>query len=374
MNKLNPIYLDNAASTSVNPGVLAKFNEVAKNLYGNPSSQHMAGILAQKAVSNAQDIIASKLSCTQDEIIFTSGATMSNNILIQGMFRKHPETMFITSEVEHNDIMMLYNWLPYTKRLLSVNENGIVNLKQLNDLIQKCKDVGNYCLVSVQMANSETGIVQPIKEISEIIHQHDKAFLHSDATQYIPYYPVDVNKLNIDAMSMSAQKIGGIKGSGLLYCRESCQKELKPIIFGEQGLVGGTTSTPLVASLGKAFELLSYDNHELIKKRDYLLLELEKLGGILVGTKDNRLPNNIYIRFPNINGLTLMNLLSEYDVYVGTGSACSTTSDNPSHVSLSYGLTTEEALECVRFTLSADNTYEEIEYVVNILKGILPLL
>ena len=371
---MNPVYLDNAASTPVNPRVLAKFNQVAESLYGNPSSQHMVGILAKEAVSYAQNIIAGKLSCAEDEVFFTSGATMSNNVFIQGMLRKHPETMFITSEVEHNDIMMLYNWLPYTKRLLSVDKNGIVNLEQLNTLIQQCKEVGNYCLVSVQMANSETGIIQPIKEISDIVRQHSKAFFHSDATQYLPYYPIDVAKLGIDALSMSGQKIHGLKGSGVLYCSETCQNELESIIFGEQGLVGGTTATPLVASLGEAFELLEYHEIELTKKRDYLLDELEQLGGILVGTKGNRLPNNIYTRFPGVNGITLMNLLSDYGIYIGTGSACSTDSDKPSHVALAYGLSADEALECVRFTLSTNNTYEELEYVVDMLRGILSLL
>lgn len=371
---MDPIYLDNAASTPVHPKVLERFIEVAENLYGNPSSQHSAGLQANKVINDTKDIISKQLSCDVDDIYFTSGATMSNNILIQGMIRKHPETMFITSEVEHNDIMELYNWLPYSKRLVAVDENGIINLEQLDNLIKACKEMGMYSLVSVQMANSETGIIQPVEMISEIVHQHDKAFFHCDATQYIPSYPVDVNRMNIDALSMSGQKIGGIKGSGMLYVRQILANELTPIIFGEQGLIGGTPSTPLIASLGEAFNLLEYGSLDVSHKRDYLLEELENLGGKLVGTNDIRLPNNIYIRFPGIKGLTLMNLLNDYNIYVGTGSACSTDSDKPSHVALAYGLTEEEAHECIRFTLSKDNTYIELEYVVKVLKSILSLL
>lgn len=371
---MNPIYLDNAASTPVNPRVLAKFVEVAENTYGNPSSQHTMGLQAHAVLSHAQDKISELLSCEQDEIYFTSGATMSNNVLIQGFIRKHPETLFVTSTVEHNDIMELYNWLPYSKRLVAVDKSGIVDLEQLENLVQQCKDVGKYCLVSVQMANSETGIIQPVKQISEIVHRHDKAFFHCDATQYIPYYPVNVDEMGIDAISMSGQKIGGLKGSGLLYVRQILANELSPIIFGEHGLIGGTPATPLIASLGEAFELIDYDVESLAHKTHFLLEELEKLGGVLVGTKETRLPNNIYIRFPGVNGLTLMNLLNDYNIYIGTGSACSTDSDKASHVALAYGLTEAEAHECVRFTLSNQNTYEELEEVVKVLGSILELI
>jgi len=371
---MNPIYLDNAASTRVNPNVLAKFTEVATDLYGNPSSKHMEGLFADQCIDIAKVKIGDKLHCDSDEIYFTSGATMSNNVLIQGMLRKHPETMLIISSVEHNDILELYNWLPYSKRIIDVDEDGIIDLEQLDRLIKECKEVGRYCLVSVQMANSETGVLQPVKRIAEIVHQHSKAFFHSDATQYIPYYPVNINEMHIDALSMSGQKIGGIKGSGILYCCKELRNELLPIIFGEQGLIGGTPSTPLIASLATAFEMIDYKILEMIEKRDFLLSKLEGLGGVLVGPKENRLPNNIYIRFPGVNGITLMNLLDEYDIYIGTGSACSTDSDKPSHVALAYGLSADAALECVRFTLSKENTYKDLEYVANVVKNILSLI
>ena len=371
---MNPIYLDNAASTKVDTRVLAKFNEIAETLYGNPSSKHNEGYLADVCIEITKGQIAAKLNCKNDEIYFTSGATMSNNVIIQGMFRKHPETMLIISEVEHNDIMELYDWLPYQKRMVSVDKNGMIDLEQLDSLIKACKEVGKYSLVCVQMANSETGVIQPVKRISEIVHQHDKAFFVADATQYVPYNPINVEELGIDALTMSGQKINGLKGSGFFYARQILADELMPVIFGEQGLIGGTPATPLIASLGTAFELLDYKTLELRHKRDYLLGELEILGGILIGGKENRLPNNIYIRFPGVAGLTLMNLLNDYDIYIGTGSACSTDSDKPSHVALAYGLSVDEALECVRFTLSKDNTYEELEYVVKVIKSIIGLL
>lgn len=373
---MKSVYMDNAASTKIKPEVLKTFNKIAKKLYANPSSEHVEGLKAEKCINNVkEDIISKKINCEPDEIFFTTGATMSNNLFIQGMLRKHPETMFITSTVEHNDIMMLYDWLPYTKRLVDVRKNGIVDICQLTKYIEECADKGIPCLVSIQMANSETGIIQPIKLISDILHLYEYGYLHVDATQYIPYYTIDVKEMGIDALSMSGQKIGGIKGSGLLYVRQVIQNDISPIIFGEQGLIGGTPSTPLIASLGDAFNRIGDLNIiDLQNKRNYLLSRLQDLGGILVGTKDNRLPNNIYIRFSGINGWTLMNLLNEMNIYIGTGSACSTSLNEPSHVAMAYGLSKEEALECIRFTLSNDNTYEEIDYVINTLKSILPLL
>ena len=368
-----PIYMDNAASTRVNPGVLAKFNEVAQSLYGNPSSGHDEGLRAKSCIQEVKDNIASLINCDPDDIYFTCGATMSNNILIQGVLRKHPETLFVTSTVEHNDIMELYDWLPYSKRMVDVDKMGQINMDNLWDILTDCDVSKKPCLVSIQMANSETGIIQPIKQISSLVHEYG-GFLHVDATQYIPYYPIDIEDMGIDALSMSGQKIGGIKGSGLLVARQILRDNMTSIIFGEQGLIGGTPSTPLIASLGEAFKELNYDTSYLSQLRDSLLHSLQKLGGELVGSENNRLPNNIFIRFPGIKGLTLMNLLNNKDIYIGTGSACSTDSDKPSHVALAYGLTDEEAFECVRFTLSDKNTLDEIEYVVKILESILPLL
>lgn len=371
---MKPIYLDNAASTPVKSEVLAKFVEVAETAYANPSSMHSAGIEARNVIWDTQDILSEKLGCSSDEIFFTTGATMSNNLLIQGVMRKQPETMFVTSNVEHNDIMELYDWLPYSKAMIGVDKNGVIDLGVLEATLITCEMNNRPFLVSIQMANSETGIIQPIKQIGEIVHKYG-GYLHTDATQYIPYYPIDVHYFGIDALSMSGQKIGGIKGSGILYANESCQKHMKPIIFGEQGVIGGTPATPLIASLGKAFELLEYGNEDMELKRDTLLNILTcSLGGILVGTPNNRLPNNIYIRFPGVNGLTLLNLLNDQGIQIGTGSACSTDSDRPSHVAMAYGLSAKEAFECVRFTLSENTSYKEIFEVGNVLKGILKLL
>lgn len=369
------IYLDNAASTKVKPEVLEKFNEVTKEVFGNPSSEHTAGQAARKVIWEAEDILSEKLGCKSDEIFFTTGATMSNSLIIQGFAKKHPEGVFITTSVEHNDIIIILDDLSCYKFVIGVDENGIINLTMLDKLLKYASNEMNVpTLVSIQMANSETGIIQPIHKICRIVKQYSNVYLHMDATQYIPYYPINMKCWGIDALSMSGQKIGGIKGSGTLIVRQTLQNHISPIIYGEQGLIGGTPSTPLIASLGMAFKLLNYDTEELQEKRDHMLDKVRKLGGVLIGTETNRLPNNIYCRFPGINGLVLLHLLSDQGICIGTGSACSTDSDKPSHVAQSYGLTDAEAFECVRFTLSNENTYEDIDYTVNVLKSILELL
>ena len=369
------IYLDNAASTKVSGTCLNRFIQVAESLYGNPSSKHNEGLMANECIQDVKESIASRLNCKDDDVYFTMGATMSNQLCIQGFLAKHPDGMIITTNVEHNDIMILMDNLLCFKHILQVNKDGLIDLPTLKSVLDYAtRDMHTPVLVAIQMANSESGIIQPIKDISEIVHSYNDVCLYVDATQYIPYYSIDMEDLCIDGLGMSGQKIGGVKGTGLFVARQTLRDNIKPIIYGEQGLIGGTLSTPLIASLGVAFDQIDYNTSLLQENRDLLLKHLEDIGGVLVGSLEHRLPNNIYIRFPGVSGLTLMGLLNDRNIYIGTGSACSTDSDKPSHVALAYGLTTEEALECVRFTLSNETTYGEIIYVVNVLKSILPLL
>lgn len=369
------MYLDYAASTPVNPQVLKWFNTIAEQVYANPSSEHYLGLEAERIVKDSQEIIANKLNCSPNQIYFTSGATMSNSIAIQGFMRMKGLNAFLSSAVEHDDIMLVADYLHGGVRdnyAVPVDEDGIIWLDVLDSKLKKLTALGFRVLVSIQLANSESGVIQPVTAISETIHKYPNCYFHTDATQYLPYFNVDVEKMGIDMLSMSGQKIGGIKGSGLLYVKDEIV--LTPVIFGKQGLVGGTYATPLIASLAEAFCIPKTDNRVLYRLRDSLLEKLEALGGVLVGNRYQRLPNNIYIRFPGVRGDTLMHLLSENEIYVSTGSACSSDSDEPSHVALAYGLTEQQAMECVRFTIGETLTKKDIDYIVKVIESNLMLL
>lgn len=371
------MYLDYAASTPVRPEVLQEFNRVAVEEYANPSSEHYAGVLAKEEINYSKEKISRQLGCSADELYFTSGATMSNNVVIQGFVQRKGLNAFMCSAVEHNDIMMIADYLHGSVKdhyMLGVDDNGIIKLDELDDKLRKYAELGFSVLVSIQVANSETGIIQPIAAISEIIHKYPNCYFHTDATQYIPYFQVNVKTLGIDALSMSGQKIGGLKGSGLLYLNNDLR--ITPIIIGEQGLIGGTYPTPLIVSLAKAFELNHSDNTDLYKKRDYLLDDLLGLGAEIIGTTDlnERLPNNVCVRFSGVRGDTLMHLLSEQGIYISTGSACSSGSDKPSHVALAMGLSEQQAMEMVRITIGNATTYEDLDYVAKAIKGLLELI
>lgn len=369
------MYLDYAASTPVKPEVLREFNNIAEHYYANPSSEHRLGLDAERIVKDAQELIAKKLNCSSAEIYFTSGATMSNNIAIQGFMRKEGLNAFLSSAVEHDDIMLVADYLHGGVRenyAIPVDSEGIIKLDILNKRLQKLTSLGFRVLVSIQLANSESGVVQPVTAISEIIHKYPNCYFHTDATQYLPYFDVDVQRMGIDMLSMSGQKIGGIKGSGILYVKDGIN--LVPVIFGKQGLVGGTYATPLIASLTEAFYQPRVNNKIFYDNRDYLLKKLEALGGVLVGNRYQRLPNNIYIRFPGIQGNILLKLLSEQEIYVSTGSACSSNSDEPSHVALAYGLTEQQATECIRFTIGETLTKNDIDYIGKVIESNLMLL
>jgi cysteine desulfurase len=284
---------------------------------------------------------------------------MSNSLAIQGFVFANPNCAFVTSTVEHNDIMLCAEHLKCKCEYITVDKYGMLSLDQLAKLDNKY--MGKVVLYSIQMANSETGVIQYMDQISKIVHRYPNHYLHTDATQYIPYHRVDVKQLGIDMLSMSGQKIGCIKGTGLLYVSKDIT--LTPIIWGEQGLIGGTENVHGISCLGKAFECLSYSISEM-KELQKEFMDMILNESILIGSKDNRLPNNILVRFPNINAETMIMLLNENGIYVSGGSACSAKNGKPSHVLLAMGYFEKEANECVRFTLPKDITKEKLDQAI----------
>lgn len=357
------IYLDNAASTKISDKVKNKLFEVL-DIYGNPSSQHQVGTLAKQEIINAKKIIAQRLRCKSNDLYFTSGATMSNNLAIMGFFKKNPNGLLITDSIEHNDIMMLADEYFTNSVILNVNRHGFVNIEELEKILSYNTDIP--ILVSIQSANSEIGTIQNIKLISDTVHKYPNAYFHTDATQYIPWYSIDLDKLNIDMLSMSGQKIHCIKGTGLLYVKNGTP--ISSVILGEQGLVGGTENVLGIACLGEAFGRLQPDERRVLcaYKKDYLR---ELLPYPLVGSASNRLPNNLCLEMPGINADEFVELLSQNGICASAGSACSSYTNKPSHVLLAIGLTSKEANSCVRFTLDEDISYEELDEAAKIINA-----
>ncbi len=366
------IYLDHSASTPVLPQVQKKIMSII-SIFGNPSSLHKEGQLANKVIIDAKKIISSKLNILSEEIYFTSGSTFSNNQAIQGFiqynkaFRPH----IITSSIEHDDIyLMLESYPKKLKHFVPCDENGELDINKLKEILEGIHN--SPTLVSIQWANNEMGVIQKMDEISSIVHHYPNTFLHTDATQIFSYILPDLSSISIDMLSMSAQKIGGLKGTGLLYKKENIR--LTPLVYGDQGLIGGTENVPGIACLGEAFNNLDYSEiDDLISKRNYLYDNLKE-EGTLVGCLKNRLPNNINMIFDNVNGEELQALLSDMEIYVSTGSACSSHSDEPSHTLTAMGYSKEQAQSSIRFSLNNKITYDELDYVAKQVKFCLSIL
>ena len=363
-------YLDHSASTPLLPQVQEKLIQIL-SIYGNPSSLHTQGQQALQLIQKAKEQISDTIKCKDSELYFTSGATMSNNIAIQGFLKKHPMAHIITSSIEHDDIYLMLEDYPIDlKHFVSCNTDGKLNINELHKLLDRLLD--QTVLVSIQWANNEMGVIQDMEAISDIVSLYSNTYLHTDATQFIPWFSINLEQMQIDMLSCSAQKIGGLKGTGLLYIHNGIQ--LSPIIYGDQGLIGGTENVPGITCMGEAFKSLDYYTNELIcNKRDYLYNELKDIGE-LVGSMNDRLPNNLCMIFNEIKGEELQALLSDMGIYVSTGSACSSHTDNPSKTLTAMGYTKEQANSSIRFSLGKDLEYEDLDYIAKCVKYCVDIL
>lgn len=363
------IYLDSSSTIRPKQEIIDYITEILNKNWGNPSSIYEFGIESKRIIENSRKIVANFINAEPEEIFFTPSASASNT-LATACFLKNEKNSekyknFVTTNIEHSSINKFFdkNIRKYTE---NVDDNGFVSVNQF----KKYKN----CLVSVMAANNEIGSIQPIKEICKVIHENGCIF-HSDFTQYIPYYRVNVKNLDVDMASFSAHKLGGLKGCGILYKKKEI--ELDPLIFGSQqeGIVAGTENIYGIAALGKAIELLKYDNIEELKfKRDYLIKSLTEIEGVkLNGSLENRLPNNINIRIDNIdiNNQQLLALLDLEGYCLSSGSACNSYSSIPSHVLIAIGLSPEEVNKSIRITISEENTYEELNQFIYDFKNII---
>lgn len=369
------IYLDHAASTPVLQEIINEMIPYLGDLYGNPSSVHTYGIKSKIAIQIARRRVASLIGAKAREIFFTSGGTESDNLALKGIsnsIRKYQnkKNHIITSSIEHDAILEPCHYLEkdgFNVTYLKVDKNGIVDKTELkNNLTEKT------ALVSIMLANNEIGVVQPIKEFSQIVHNFDKEIIfHSDAVQAVGKIPVNVKEFDLDSLSLSSHKINGPKGVGALYVREKVNFE--PLMQGggqEFTYRSGTENVPGIVGFGKASEIsmrsLKDNSRYLYYLRDYLINRIneEISGRMLNGSLESRLPNNVNFTFLGIKGEDLLLKLDEDGILASTGSACSANRQKESHVLKAIGLNHEEISGSIRFTLGIQNTKEEIDKTI----------
>ena len=388
---MKKIYLDHAATTPMDKKVLDKMMPYFSQKFGNPSSIHQFGQEALEAVNKARQQVADFLDCSSPEIVFTSGATESNNMTIKGIIKasniRNPH--IITSSIEHHCV--LDSCKEAEKEgveisYLKVDKYGIINLEDLKNAIKE-----NTILISIMYANNEVGTIEPIAEIGEILgkinlerekNKLPKIYFHTDAVQAINYLDCDVDNLGVDLLSLSGHKIYGPKGVGVLYIKQGTK--IKSIQNGgeqENNLRAGTHNVPGIVGLGEAIFLIPVETRqrlvsttgnkikEIKKLRDYFIDEVLKNipDSQLNGSKEFRLPHNINISFKGVEGESLLMMLDQEGIAVSTGSACSSTSLEPSHVLTAMGIPPEIAHASIRFTLGKDTTKENLDYVLKVL-------
>jgi cysteine desulfurase len=372
MNEI--IYLDNNATTPVDPRVLEAMLPYFTEKYANANSTHKFGLDANDAVKIARKQVANLIGADTNEIIFTSGATESINLALKGIAESYSEKgkHIITVSTEHSAVLDTCKFLStigYEITYLPVDSYGLIDLELLKSLIRT-----DTILVSVMHVNNETGVIQPIKEIAEIIHAAGSIFM-SDCTQSVGKIEVNVDELGIDILCFSGHKMYAPKGIGVLFVRQRNNRiKVTSQIHGgghERGLRSGTLNVPYIVALGKACELaineMKQNETKIRELRDYLETELLKIEGAVVnGSRDNRIYNTLNIQFRGIDSDALIMGLSDSTpiVAVSNGSACTSHSIEPSHVLIAIGLNEIESFNSVRFSIGKFNCIKDIDIVI----------
>lgn len=376
-------YLDNSATTKVYDEVLDIMNKCMAEDFGNPSSLHHKGIIAEQYIKEAKSAIAKSMKVNEKEIVFTSGGTESNNMALIGavMANRRNKNHIITTSIEHKSVGAVAGFLEdmgFEVTYLDVDNLGHISLEQLKNAI---KDT--TILVSVMYVNNEIGAVEPIEEIGKLIKSINPDILfHVDAIQAFGKYRIYPKKLNIDMMSVSGHKIHGPKGSGFLYVNEKVK--IKPIIYGggqQSGMRSGTENVPAIAGLGVAVEKTYTDFDEkqkhMYELKEYFTDEITKLDGVYVNGAKGResAPHIVSVSFENVRSSNLLNALSEKGIYVSSGSACTSNEHKQKYSATLTGIGVRRDLleSTVRFSFSEDTTKEEIDYALDVIRETVPI-
>ena len=376
---MRTIYFDNNATTQVAREVLEEMLPYFHDLYGNPSSMHSFGGQVQDKIQEARDKVALLLGAHPDEIVFTSCGTESDNAAVRGALEMVPEKRhFVTTRVEHPAI---WNLCPYLRKKgyrvteLSVDRKGRLDMDEVRASVTE-----DTAIVSVMMANNETGVLFPVEEIARIARSRGITF-HTDAVQAPGKIPLDMSRSAIDLLSLSGHKLHAPKGIGVLYVRKGTR--WSPFLIGghqEQGRRGGTENVSSIVGLGKAAELalkhLGEETTKIRSLRDRLEKGLlDRVPSTLInGDPDHRLPNTCSLSFEYVEGESILMMLNDHGICASSGSACTSGSLEPSHVLRAMGVPFTAAHGSIRFSLSISNTQEEVDYVIEHLPPIIERL
>jgi cysteine desulfurase len=365
------IYLDHAATTPVDPDVIRAMEPYFSGRFGNASSLHHFGREAEKAMSDARARVMKKANAREHRLVFTSGGTESNNLALKGVAfaNKEKGKHIITTKIEHDCVLNASKWLEgrgFEVTHLGVDREGFIDLGELEDSVRK-----DTLLVSVLHGNNEIGTIAPLKEIGEVCSRHG-VYFHTDACQSFTKAPLDLRKMHVDMVTVNAHKIYGPKGVGGLFIREGVK--IDPLLHGgghEFGLRSGTENVVGIVGFGKAVDMMKDKHVEHMRKLRDILIEkaLDIDESWLNGPRgDKRLCNNAHFTFRFIEGESLLIHLDLRGIAASTGSACSSKSLEPSHVLSAIGLKPEESHGSLRFSLGRENTKEDIETAVDVLR------
>ena len=376
---MRKIYLDYAATTPTHPDVIEVMVPHFSDSFGNPSSIYSYGQEAKGAVENAREQVAALISANDEEIVFTSGGTEADNFAIEGIAMANPErNHIITSAIEHHAVIETCRFLErrgYKVTYLPIDKEGLINPADVKNTI-----TDKTCLISIMHANNEIGTIQPIKELA-VIAREAGVLIHTDAVQAVGQIPVNVGELGVDLLSMSAHKLYGPKGVGALYIRKGTK--LVPFMHGggqERNRRGGTENVPGIVGFGKsteiAREVMTEEIERQIQLRDRLTNSiLKQIDGVrLNGHLTRRLPNNVNVSIDYVEGESMLLNLDLENICASTGSACSSSSLEASHVLLALGLPHEQAHSSLRFTVGKWTTEEDIDRVLDVLPRIVTRL
>lgn len=374
------IYLDNAATTKPKKEVIDVMMPFLTEQYGNPSAIYSFSAQNKTAIQKARKQVAELINAKENSIYFTSGGTEADNWALIKTAEAYEEKgrHIITTKIEHHAILHTCDYLEkrgFEITYLGVDNDGRISLEELKQEIRK-----DTILISVMFANNEVGTIQPIEQIGEIASEHGIVF-HTDAVQAFGHVPIDVEAMHIDLLSASGHKIYGPKGVGCLYINNSLK--ISSLIHGggqERARRAGTENVPGIVGFGHAAMLAKETLKERMEKetrlRDFFIKELfNRISDIkLNGCKENRLPNNINVSFPYVEGESMLIMLDMQEICASSGSACTAGSIDPSHVLVAMGLSSDEARESVRFTISDETTEEELRATVDAVETIVSRL